>query len=464
MGKRRESTILLLVDLLTVSGAWAVYFLVRVRSGWISVAVEPDFWQPMVFVYFFWLLVFWIVGLYRPWYAASRVDELVLLFKATIFGCFFLFFVIFMDDEGQSAVINSRVLIALYWALLFGFVGTGRMLLRRVQRQMLVAGIGAHNTLIVGSAAGSRELYEKVRRFPGLGYRVVGFVRLDRRKPAPEESGLPVLGSIDDLPSLIPIRDIRQVLIALDSQDHDRLLDIIAKCSSHQVGLKIVPDLYDIISGQARTNQIYGFPLIEISPQLMPPWEEATKRMIDVAVAGLVLALSSPLWILIAAAIKLDSPGSVFYKQERVGRESVIFKMLKFRSMRQDAEKAGPQWAHKKDPRVTRIGRILRKLHFDELPQMINVLNGQMSLVGPRPERPVFVEKLSKEIPLYSRRLRVRPGITGWAQVRHKYDESIEDVRKKVEYDLFYIENMSLRMDFKILFNTIAHMLLWRGH
>lgn len=463
MNKRTESTILLLVDLLTISAAWVVYFLVRVRSGWISVAVEPDFWQPMVFVYLFWLLVFWVVGLYRPWYAASRVDELALLFKATMFGCLFLFFVIFMDDEGQSAVISSRVLIALYWAVLFGFVGTGRMLLRRVQRQMLMAGIGAQNTLIVGSAAGSRDLYEEVRRFPALGYRVVGFVRLDRRKHAPEESGLPVLGAIDDLPGLLPDRDIRQVLIALDSQDHDRLLDIIAKCSGHQVGLKIVPDLYDIISGQARTNQIYGFPLIEISPQLMRPWEEATKRMIDVAVAGFVLAVSLPLWILIAVAIKLDSPGLVFYRQERVGREGVIFKMLKFRSMRQDAEKSGPQWAHKKDPRITRVGLVLRKLHLDELPQTINVLNGHMSLVGPRPERPIFVERLSKEIPLYPRRLRVRPGITGWAQVKHKYDESIEDVRKKVEYDLFYIENMSLRMDFKILFSTISHMLLWKG-
>jgi exopolysaccharide biosynthesis polyprenyl glycosylphosphotransferase len=464
MGKKRESTVLLLVDLLTIMAAWGIYFLVRVRSGWIALAAEPDFWEPMIFVYLFWLLVFWVVGLYRPWYAASRVDELTLLFKATIFGCLFLFFVIFMDDRDQAAVVSSRVLIALYWGLLFGFVGAGRMVLRMIQRRMLIAGIGAHNTLVVGSAAQSRDLYEEVKKFPGLGYRVVGFIRMDRRKTAQEESGLPILGSIDDLPQVIPDREIREVLIALDSKDHDRLLGIIAKCSSYRVGLKIVPDLYDIISGQARTNQIHGFPLIEISAQLMPPWEEATKRIIDVAVAGTVLVLSSPLWALIAAAVKLDSRGTVFYRQERVGRDGERFNMIKFRSMYRDAEKSGPQWAHKKDPRITRVGLILRKLHLDELPQTINVLNGHMSLVGPRPERPVFVEKLSREIPLYPRRLRVRPGITGWAQVKHKYDESVEDVRKKVEYDLFYIENMSLRMDFKILFNTIAHMLLWRGH
>lgn len=228
--------------------------------------------------------------------------------------------------------------------------------------------------------------------------------------------------------------------------------------------MKIVPDLYDIISGQARTNQIYGFPLIEISAQLMRPWEEAAKRMLDLSIASLILLLGLPLWILIAFAIRLESPGPALYKQERVGKDGVAFNILKFRSMRQDAEKTGPQWAHKRDPRVTRVGRVLRKLHLDEVPQMINILRGQMSLVGPRPERPVFVDQLTEEIPMYPRRLKVRPGITGWAQVKHKYDETIDDVRKKVEYDFYYIENMSLRMDFKILLNTVYHMLLWRGH
>jgi exopolysaccharide biosynthesis polyprenyl glycosylphosphotransferase len=464
MGRRKEIIILLLVDALTICGAWIVYYLFRVRSGWIPVAAEPDFLIPMVFIYLFWLLTFWIVGLCRSWYAASRLDELALVFKTTLFGCLFLFFSIFVDDAGQSSVVSSRVLIAVYWLILFVAVSAGRLTLRSFQRRLLVAGIGTHRTLIVGSAERSRELYEEVRKFPALGYHVVGYVRLDRRKQAREDGDVPVFGSIDDLAGIIAGNDVKDVLIALNTQDHDRLLDIIAECSGYHVGLKIVPDLYDIISGQARTNQIYGFPLIEVSPQLMRPWEEAAKRMIDVAVAGTVLAVSSPFWILIAAAIKLDSRGPVFYGQERVGRDGVIFRMLKFRSMYSDAEKAGPQWAHRKDPRITRVGFILRKLHLDELPQTINVLKGEMSLVGPRPERPVFVERLSKEIPLYARRLRVRPGMTGWAQVRHKYDESIDDVRKKVEYDLFYIENMSLRMDFKILFNTVAHLLLWKGH
>jgi exopolysaccharide biosynthesis polyprenyl glycosylphosphotransferase len=195
----------------------------------------------------------------------------------------------------------------------------------------------------------------------------------------------------------------------------------------------------------------------------MSQWEQVMKRILDVAVSLLVLILGLPVWLLVAIIIRLESPGPALYKQERVGKDGERFNMIKFRSMREDAEKAGPQWAHKKDPRVTRVGKWLRKLHIDEVPQMVNVLNGHMSLVGPRPERPMFVESLSKEIPLYTRRLKVRPGVTGWAQVKHQYDETIEDVRKKVQYDLYYIENMSLRMDMKILFSTASHMLLGKG-
>ncbi|HMD14286.1 MAG TPA: exopolysaccharide biosynthesis polyprenyl glycosylphosphotransferase, partial [Bacteroidota bacterium] len=186
---------------------------------------------------------------------------------------------------------------------------------------------------------------------------------------------------------------------------------------------------------------------------------------IDILVSFITLSIGLPIWILITIAIKLDSRGPVFYLQERVGKDEKLFRIVKFRSMYQDAEsESGPVWANRKDPRTTRVGKVLRKLRFDEIPQLINVLDGDMSLVGPRPERPFFVEQLSKEIPLYKRRLKVRPGITGWAQVKHKYDESIDDVRRKVQYDLSYIENMSLRMDLKILLNTISVVLLGKGH
>jgi exopolysaccharide biosynthesis polyprenyl glycosylphosphotransferase len=466
MGKRKEQMILVVTDFVTLSLSWYVYYLLRVRSGWLDVAIEPDFWAPMVLITIFWQILFLVVGLYRPWYAASRFDEMTLIFKTVTMGCLVLFFVIFMDDTGGTLGPSVRLLILLYWGVALAVVSVGRMAIRSMQRRMLIAGIGAHNTLIVGSAVRSRELFEEVSKYPALGYRVLGSVRIDRmekKKSGGRDRDLQVLGTLDDLSAIIQREAIREVLIALDSKDHDRLLDIIARCSSHPVGLKIVPDLYDIISGQARTNQIYGFPLIDISPVIMPPWEEATKRLLDVGVSAIALVVGLPLWVLIGIAIKIESAGPVLYKQERVGKDGERYNIIKFRSMVEDAERAGPQWAHRRDKRVTKVGWLLRKLHLDEIPQFWNVLSGHMSLVGPRPERPVFVEQLSREIPLYPRRLKVRPGITGWAQVKHKYDESIDDVRKKVQYDLFYIENMSLRMDLKIIFSTVSHMLLGRG-
>jgi exopolysaccharide biosynthesis polyprenyl glycosylphosphotransferase len=463
MTNRREILVLIITDLVTISLGWTAYYLFRVRSGLIDLSAEPDFLAPMIAITLFWVLLFFIVGLYRQWYAASRIDELALLVKTITLGSLLLFFAIFVDDAGKPTGTNTRTLIAAYWIVMLVTVSAGRMVLRSIQRQMLIAGIGAHNTLIVGSLARSRELYDQVVKFPALGYRVVGFVGVDHRSQRDGKGAVPVLGVIDDLPALLTEAHIQEVLIALDSTDHDRLLEVIAKCGSHKVSLKIMPDLYDIISGQARTNQIYGFPLIEITPQLMPPWEESTKRLIDVLASSFVLLGGSPLWLLIAVGIKLDSRGPVLYRQVRVGRDAIPFDMLKFRSMKRDAEQMGPQWAGKKDPRITRVGKILRQLHLDEIPQMINVLKGDMSLIGPRPERPMFVQELSREIPLYMRRLRVRPGITGWAQVKHKYDESVDDVKRKVQYDLYYIENMSLRMDFKIALSTLYHVLLGRG-
>ena len=465
MSKSSEKIVLLLVDLLTINLGWLVYFTLRVRSGWMAYSLEPDLWLPMLVVYAYWFILFFISGLYRSWYFRSRFDEFAAVFKTVTFGALALFFIIFIDDVSTGSPAHSRLLIAMYWAILLVSVGGGRILVRSFQRRLLVAGIGLRNSLIVGWSAKARELYDMVTRYPALGYNVVGFIKVDRRKGDGQYKGARTLGSVDKLHEVIANYDVKEILIALDSTEHDRLLGIIQQCNSSPVGLKIIPDLYDIISGQARTNQIYGFPLIEISPEIMPPWEQSVKRLIDITVSLSVLILTLPLSLLIGLAVKLGSSGPVFYVQERVGKDGELFSMLKFRSMFKDAEEhSGPVWANKKDPRITRVGRTLRKLRLDEVPQFINVLAGDMSLVGPRPERLHFVEKFSNEIPLYARRLRIRPGITGWAQVKHKYDETLEDVRKKVRYDLFYIENMSLRMDFKIILNTIYVMLMGRGH
>ena len=454
------------IDFFTINISWVLYYYFRVRSGVVVLGLEPDFLMPMIFIWLYWTVIFLFFGLYRPWHAASRTDEVTTLMKAAGFGCIILFFVIFVDDAGVvKAKISSRMLILVYWGIMVFTTGTGRVLYRTARRRLLAAGLGGRNALIVGWNDKAKNLYDLVLLHPALGYRVIGFVKLDKRKSGIEYKGTRLLGSIDDLQFLIERHSVKDILIALESPDHDKLLDVISHCNSHDVSMKILPDMYDIISGQARTNQLYGFPLIEIMPQIMQPWEQSMKRLTDIFASLFVLFFSSPLWVLISVAIKLDSPGPVVYSQERVGKDGEIFKMHKFRSMRSDAEKeSGPVWAPQNDNRVTKVGRFLRNARLDEIPQFINVLDGDMSLVGPRPERPFFVEKLSKQIPLYHRRLKVRPGITGWAQIKQGYDRTIEDVRSKVRYDLFYIENMSFRMDIKIILYTFYVMLMGKGH
>jgi len=466
---RRNSTrgliTLLAADGLAISLAWALYYYLRVRSGIFALSSVPDFLIPMFIIGLYWIALFWLFGLYRPWWAESRLDELIVIAKACTVGVLILFFLIFIDDALTRESATSRLMIILYWALLLFLVGAGRMLLRSLRRRMLMSGIGQRKTIIIGGGEKAVELMRTIREFPALGYRVIGSIGTETDSGADGGHGIPVLGGLNDLENVLRDEGVEEILIALASTEHELLLDVIGRCGAHNVGIKIRPDLYDIVSGQARTNQLYGIPLIEVSPQLLAPWEQFLKRAIDVTVSILVLLIGSPLFLAVAAAQKFSSKGPVFYRQQRVGKDMKIFNILKFRTMYVDAEKkGGPQWARKDDPRVTPLGRFLRKTHIDELPQVVNVLQGDMSLVGPRPERPFFVERIIREIPLYRRRLNVRPGVTGWAQVKHTYDQSIEDVRAKLSYDLFYIENMSIRMDLKILISTFYNVFTGKGH
>ena len=471
MNSRREHIITLLIDILTINLAYLAYYFFRVRSGWIPYNIEPELLLPMMFVCIYWLIWFGIFGLYHSWYEQSRIDEILTIVRVTIIGSLILFFLIFLDDTSNDAIVHSRLLILGYWFVLMILVITGRVTRRSVQRRLMLAGVGLRNTLIVGWSDKAFELSDMVLKYPALGYKVIGFIKVGAKSAVSSRvkgynyKEIPILGTMKELSSLIKKHAVSEVLIGLDPSERKQLTDILRQCDSVDVGMKIMPDLYDIVSGQARISSLYGLPLMEVRPQLMKPWEEAAKRMLDVLFSLSILILGLPLWFLVACFIKLDSRGPIFYRQVRVGKNGNHFKILKFRSMHMDAEKkSGPIWAGKNDPRVTNAGRLLRKTHLDEAPQFINVLKGDMSLVGPRPERPFFVDKLTKEIPLYNHRHRVRPGITGWAQVKHKYDENMEDVRTKIKYDLFYIENLSWRLDLKILFNTIYVMVTGKGH
>jgi exopolysaccharide biosynthesis polyprenyl glycosylphosphotransferase len=257
---------------------------------------------------------------------------------------------------------------------------------------------------------------------------------------------------------------VQDVIIALEKEQQEKWLPVVSSVDDPKVTLKMLPDFHQMVGGYAKTHQIFGLPLVDIQPAEMPTWEWFVKRSLDVLVSAVVLVVLLPLILILAIAVRLTSEGPAIYKQQRVGKHGREFTMYKFRSMVNNAEaNTGPIWATDDDPRVTRIGYWLRKTRLDEIPQFFNVLFGDMSLVGPRPERPHFVKKYERSIPLYSRRLRVKPGITGWAQVKWKYDESFDDVKERTKYDLFYVENISLRLDVKILMNTLFVVLRAEG-
>jgi exopolysaccharide biosynthesis polyprenyl glycosylphosphotransferase len=465
LNKKTQKILVLLADFIFINIAYALYFYVRVETGWFNIRILPQIFPPIIVFYFYWLIIFIFFGMYRTWFASSRFDEISTLFKTTFVGIFIIFFVIFISDFLEGVESSNRILIFIYWVFLFVFVSIGRLFIRSFQRGLLIKGIGRRNALIVGFNSKAHEVHDQILEHPALGLDIEAYVAVNKENVGKLYKNVKVKGSLEELLDIVYKTHASEVIIALEREDHDLLVDIISKLENKGIGLKVVPDLYEILSGQARTSQLYGIPLIDIMPELMPEWEKKLKRISDVIISFIILVLTLPLNIFVALLIKLDSKGPILFKQERIGMNNKKFKIYKFRSMYQDAEKnTGPVWSTKDDPRVTRIGKIIRQLRIDEIPQMFNVLKGEMSLVGPRPERPYFVEQLSQQIPYYRRRLKVRPGITGWAQVKHKYDESIEDVKVKLRYDLFYIENMSLRMDIKILARTILVVMFGKGH
>ena len=456
-------------DALLGIAAFALAYLLRFETAIAQIIPvtkgQPPFGQYVKLLPFIGALIpiaFQFQGLYRLRRGRSRVDDFFAVFVGTILSVVLgvlgtlsvqtYYLPAELKDQGVLEV--SQPVWALFLVINVVFTYASRELVREALERRWRAGIGLKRVLIVGAGELGRMVADKVLQHRELGFKVIGF--LDDRANGDHIGyrGLPLLGMLAEADEIIRTERIDHVYVALPLEEHVKMLGIVEATNREGVEVHVVPDLLQFIALRARLENLDGVPIISLNDVPLRGFNSVLKRAIDIAISAVALLTMSMPLLIIAALIRRTSPGRIFYKQERMGLDGKAIQVYKFRSMYEDAEdETGPVWARDNDPRCTPIGRWLRRSDLDELPQLWNVLRGDMSIVGPRPERPYFVEQFKNRIPQYMLRHKVKAGITGWAQVNGwRGNTSIE---KRIEYDLYYIENWSVGLDLKIMWLTL---------
>lgn len=408
------------------------------------------------------LTIFYLSRMYHLPRAVSRIDHarksigIITVGSLLVFGMQAVLF-----NNTIFEVDYPRSLLFYVWIFSMALVILGRELHQSVKLWLRKRSIGQDNLLIVGNGKIARDIARKIVTHPTLGYNAVGAVISTKTKARGTLNGIPVIGTYEDLPMLIDRCAVDQVIIALPDVQRAELVDLITRCQRGRVDIKIFPDMFAYMAGDLSVDDLGGTPLITVRDIALRGWRLSLKRGLDLFGAACGLILLSPFMLLTALLVRFESKGQVFYTQERMGLDGKPFHMVKFRTMRSDAEANGPGWTVKDDPRVTRLGRWMRKSNWDEIPQLINVLVGEMSLVGPRPERPVYVHEFRDSIPRYMERHREKAGMTGWAQVNGLRGDT--SIAERTQFDLWYVENWSLWLDIKIIIRTVWNTLKMRS-
>ncbi len=470
MNRRKTLFTYLAFDVVAACLSWFLFFCFRKQF---IEADQPGFHNPieitnrlylaLVLLPLFWLTLYFVTGYYSHICRKARLIELGQTFFTSLAGVVFLFFLILLDDvirSHQNYYYSFFVLFGLHFSITYFFrlVHTTRITHRIHKRKI------GFNTLLIGNNPKAVELYHQIsnQRVPS-GKILIGYIRVNDKDDKKLASLLPCLGTIEQLDQLIKKHKVEEAIVTVDTAKHSLLSQILIPLQKNDVLVWGIPDLYDILSGNKKTNNPYDEPLFRISNGIMPEWETNVKRIIDVSFSVIAMVVSIPLFLIIPILILIDSKGPIIYSQTRIGRYGKPFRIYKFRSMICDAEANGPKLSCKNDPRITKLGLFLRKSHLDEIPQFFNVLTGHMSLVGPRPERQHYIDLLTQQAPQYALLQRVRPGITSWGQIKYGYASDLTQMLERLPYDLVYMKNASLYLDFKILIYSFIEVIRAKG-
>ena len=455
-------SLFLISDYLSALFSWALFFFFRktlIEDQ--AFDMDTNFWLGIGLIPLFWMALYFVQGTYIEIRRMFRLKLLNLTFSISVIGSLIIFFSIILDDQVRSYE-------GYYWNLLILFVVhfvttfTPRLLINTWLVHTIRKPNNGFKTVIIGGTEKAVDILNEINKNEKNVNTFLGYVNMngnDRQL----DGKLPYLGHFDDLEEISKGIEIDEYIIAVESSEHNKLMHILLKIDNGVARIKSLPDTYVILSGSVKMTNIYGALLLDVQSDAMPFWQKVLKRIIDFSMSFTAVIFLIPFYLFSAIAVKISSPGPILFLQERIGKDGRVFKIFKFRTMYVNSEKNGPQLSSENDPRITKIGRFMRKTRLDEFPQFFNVLLGHMSIVGPRPERKFYIDQIAKIEPQYNQLTKVRPGITSWGQVKFGYAENVDQMLQRMKFDLLYLKNRSISLDLKIMLHTLLIVIRAEG-